>query len=370
MDRAKEYQKKRQTLTLFQLILMPLLLWLSLATPLSLTFEGWAVSITSNPYLVVILYFVLLSLYLFVFDFPFAVYSGFLLEHEYQLSNQTYAAWLKDYAKKSVLSFVFSLALIEGLFALIWNFPEAWWLIAWATFSVVSYGLGKIFPVVIVPLFYKYGKIEREELRKKILAMAAQYKMPLENVYTLNLSKTTKKANAAFMGMGKTKRVVLSDTLLDNFTDDEIEVVVAHELGHFIHRDIWRQLAFGLVTSLATFWIAFLLIDPLSAMFGLQGAQDIAALPLLFMIFFFVGLVLMPLQHGFSRMLERAADRFALETGPPASVFVSCMDKLGKVNLADPSPSPLYEWFFYDHPAIAKRIRFAETFQKLKGNVA
>ena len=360
-EKAKIYQKKRQTLTLVHLVLTPVILGVAVVTPLSFLFKEWAGRIAANPYASAGIFFILFSAYDLLFDLPFAFYSGFRLEHQFELSNQTFGAWLGDFLKKLLLSTAFSLALIEILYALVWNFPNCWWLFAWAGYAAVSYVMGKLFPVLIVPLFYKYGKVEDAPLKKRILGLAARYGLPVENVYSLNLSKTTKKANAAFMGMGRTKRVVLSDTLLANFTPDEIETVVAHELGHFKHHDIWKQLGFGLVTSLAAFWIAFKLMSRLAPVFGFGGVGDVAAMPLLFLIFYFFSLVLMPVQNGFSRRLERAADRFALTAFPRTEVFVSCMEKLGRVNLADPEPNPVYEWFFYDHPAIGKRIRMAQS---------
>ncbi len=358
--KAKAYQKKKQALSLFHLIYSPAVLFLTVALPVSAIFKDWAYTAITQDYGALALYFGFFSFFLLVLDFPFSIYSGFILEHQYALSNQTFAAWFKEFLKKSLLSFVFSLLLIEALFALIWNFPDTWWLMAWAGFALVSYGVGKIFPVWIVPLFYKYSPLNQDALRRRILDLANRYKMPVENVYSLNLSKTTKKANAAFMGIGKTKRVVLSDTLLEHFTDDEIEVVVAHELGHFIHRDIIKSLVFGIVISFFSFWIAFRALDPLAGIFGFEGAGDIAALPILFLIFYAISLILMPLQNGFSRWRERAADRFALAAFPKRDAFMTCMEKLGRVNLADPDPNPLYEWFFYDHPAIRKRIRMAQ----------
>jgi STE24 endopeptidase len=168
------------------------------------------------------------------------------------------------------------------------------------------------------------------------------------------------------MGMGKTKRVVLSDTLMEKFSHDEIETVVAHELGHFKHKDIWKQLSVGLFTSLAAFWIAFKLMNPLAETLGFEGVSDIAALPVLFLLFYLFSLILMPMQNGFSRWIERAADRFALEAYPRPEVFASCMNKLAEVNLADPNPSPLYEWLFFDHPSIGKRIQMARAWEASK----
>ncbi len=363
LGKAKEYQKKRQALSLFHLVLTPLLLAAAFVSPLSLMLKELALGVSANPYGTAAVYFVLLSLYFLAFDGPLGFYSGFVLEHQYELSNQALGSWAKEFTKKTLLSFVFSLALIEALYALIWRFPARWWLIAWAGYAGLSYVMGKIFPVLIVPLFYKYSQVENASLKERILTLAGRYGLPVENVYSLNLSKTTKKANAAFMGLGRTKRVVLSDTLIENFTPNEIETVVAHELGHFKHRDIWKQLGIGLVTSFLAFWIVFRWFAPLSKALGFEGAGDLAALPLLLLIFQLFFLVLMPLQNGYSRRVERAADRFALKAYPNPDIFISCMEKLARVNLADPEPHAVYEWFFYDHPAIAKRIKMAREWK-------
>lgn len=360
-DRAKEYQTIKRRLTLFHLLLTPALLGILLAS-------GWtfgmrqnaALLVGPNEWAVVAVYFVLFSLFFLIFDLPLSFYSGFMLEHQFGLSNQNFGQWLGDLAKKTLLSFALSLVLLEFLYLIIRHCPGTWWLWAWAAYAFVSYVLGKVFPVLIVPLFYKYGKLEDKELESKVLALAARYGMPVQNVYSLNLSKTTKKANAAFMGIGKTKRVVLSDTLIQNFSHAEVEVVVAHELGHYKHHDVWRLLAFGLVASLAAFAAGFWGMATLARGLSLDSAADVAGLPLLFLIFYAVNLILMPVTNGYSRRRERAADRFALKALATPDVFISCMNKLGTQNLADPEPPAWYEWFFYDHPSIGKRVAMAE----------
>jgi STE24 endopeptidase len=163
------------------------------------------------------------------------------------------------------------------------------------------------------------------------------------------------------MGLGKTKRVVLSDTLISQFTHPEIEVVVAHELGHYKHHDVWRFLGFGLVASLIAFAVGFWGMNALAPVLSLNSTADVAGLPLLFLIFYVVNLVLMPLMNGYSRRRERMADLFALKALETREVFISCMEKLGKQNLADPEPAPWYEWFFYDHPSIGKRIEMVKN---------
>ncbi|HOW87554.1 MAG TPA: M48 family metallopeptidase [Candidatus Omnitrophota bacterium] len=363
-DKAREYQAIRRRLTLFHLALTPALLVILVASGWTFLMRQNAVALTgSSEWRVVAVYFVLFSLFFLIFDLPLSFYSGFILEHRFGLSNQSFAAWLWDTAKKTLLSFVLSLALLECLYWIIRAEPLRWWLWAWAAYAFVSYILGKVFPVLIVPLFYKYGKLEDKELEGKVLKLAARFDMPVGNVYSINLSKTTKKANAAFMGIGKTKRIVLSDTLISGFTHPEIEVVVAHELGHYKHHDVWRLLAFGLFASLLAFAAGFWGMNRSVAWLGLSSAADIAGLPLLFLIFYIVNLVLTPLTSGYSRRRERAADIFALKALGDRDVFISCMSKLGEQNLADPEPPAWYEWLFYDHPSIGRRIGMAKDWK-------
>jgi STE24 endopeptidase len=358
--KAREYQRIRRRLSLFQLILTPSLLGILIASGWTFGMRQNAVALAGlSDWGVVAVYFILFSLFFLIFDLPLAFYSGFVLEHQFGLSNQSFGQWFSDLGKKTLLSFVLSFALLECLYLIIRMAPEYWWIWAWAAYAFVSYVLGKVFPVLIVPLFYKYGRLEDKELEAKVLQLAARFDMPVGNVYSLNLSKTTKKANAAFMGIGRTKRVVLSDTLIRNFTHAEVEVVVAHELGHYKHHDVWRLLAFGLAASLVAFAAGFWGMNFLTPALSLNSVADVAGLPLLFLIFYTVNLILMPTLNGYSRRRERAADRFALKALETREVFISCMSKLGEQNLADPAPPPWFEWLFYDHPSIGKRIEMA-----------
>lgn len=366
--KAKLYQSIKRRLTLFHLILTPALLGVLLAS-------GWTFGMRQNAVAfagisdwgVVAVYFSLFSLFFMIFDLPLAFYSGFVLEHRFGLSNQNFGQWIGDLGKRTLLSFALSLVLLECLYLIIRKCPGSWWVWAWVAYAFVSYVLGKVFPVVIVPLFYKYGRLNDGELEAKVLKLAARFDMPVRNVYSLNLSKTTKKANAAFMGIGRTKRVVLSDTLINGFTHAEVEVVVAHELGHYKHHDVWRLLGFGLAASLAAFAAGFWGMGSLSAALSFNSAADVAGLPLLFLIFYAVNLVLTPAMNGYSRRRERAADIFALKALGTREIFISCMEKLGEQNLADPEPPAWYEWFFYDHPSIGKRVEMARNMEAGQG---
>lgn len=363
LSQAKEYQKQKKVLSLIHLFLHPFVLFLFFALPVSAFIRDQVWLITSSDWIGVALYFTFFSLIMLLFEGGFSYYSGYVLERKFNLSNQTFAGWALDFGKKTALGFVFMLLLIEGLYALIREFPETWWLLAWAAFAAVSYGLGRFFPVFIVPLFYKYGPVNNERVKEKVVALANRYAMPLENVYSLNLSKTTKKANAAFLGLGKSKRVVLSDTLLENFTPEEIEMVVAHELGHFKHRDIWRFMGLSLVSTFIMFWFLYVKLDVYSRAWEMGGQTDLAAIPMLFLLLELFQLIWTPLQNFISRAVEKQADFFALKACQGKEHFISCMNKLAEVNLADPDPHPLIEWYFHDHPTIKKRIAFAESFQ-------
>lgn len=361
---AKQYQNIKQKMSLIHLSVTFVLLTGLVFTDVSRLFWGWAEHIHPFVPAALAFYFLFISLYFLIVDFPFSLFTGFLLEKAFHLSNHTFSTWFVDFLKKSILSFVFSLLLLELLALLLLHKPQDWWWVAWMGYALISFGVGKIFPVWIVPLFYKYGPIANESIKQKIIQMASRYQMPIENVYSLNLSRTTKKANAAFMGIGATKRVVLSDTLLEKFNEDEIEVVVAHELGHAIHKDIYKQLIFGMIASFLFFLAGYHLFPMVAEKTGYQSVQDMAALPVLFLIFYVLGFILTPLQSAFSRKLEYAADAFSLQVFPKKEAFVSCMRKLAEVNLADPEPDPVYEWFFYDHPSISKRIARANVMEK------
>ena len=364
LDKNKAYQKIRNWLSLAGILLSFAILSAAIVFRFTFTFYEWAAHSSTQPYGIVFFYFAIFTVYSGLFSFPLSFYSGFILEHRYDLSNQTFWAWLWDWKKRQLLGFAISAPLILILYALVWNFESSWWILGWAGYTIFSLVLGKLFPVLIVPLFYKYSPITDQVLKQKIESLAGRFNLAIQNVYSLNLSKTTKKANAAFTGLGKTKRVILGDTLLNSFTHDEIESVLAHELGHYKNKDIWKQFGFGVALSFVGFWLAFRFLGVSAEALGYGGAGDVRAFPLLCLIFYVFSLIMSPLGNAFSRFAERKADQFALETMQDPKSFVSAMRKLSDLNLADPNPHPLIEFFLYDHPAIAKRIRMAEHFAK------
>ncbi len=299
----------------------------------------------------------------FVAGLPLDVFEGFFLERRFRLSRQTFGEWFKDLLKKSAVAFVVSLVLLESVYFFLSQFPGSWWLWAACFWFFLSIVLARIFPYVILPLFFRVKPLEEGEVRRRILALFDRYRVRLKDIFVLDFSRKTVKANAMVSGLGATKRIFLADTLLEAFSPQEIEVVLAHELGHYLRHDTAKLVVTSLVSGIFSFGLAFVLFGYFLDVFGFAGPSDVAALPLLLLILFAAGFVLLPLQNGFSRVLERQADRFALEATRATEAFVSMMQKLGEKNLADFSPSRWVEIFLYDHPPIAKRIRMARVFQ-------
>lgn len=303
--------------------------------------------------------FVVVAAVQYVVSFPLSLYAGFVLEHRYALSRQTLLLWLRRDLGKSLLTLALGLVLIEGLFWLIWLLGPWWWLAAAGAAFGVSVILGQLVPVLILPLFYKIERLEQDELATRFQRLAAGTSLTIEGVYRLQLSVETVKANAMLAGLGRTRRVLLGDTLLDGFTLDEIEVVLAHELGHHVHRHIAKLIGLGLLFSLVSFFVC----DRLLAWWlggGFSYAQlPVHVLPLLLLVITGLSLLSSPVLNAVSRHFERQCDRYALErTGRPAA-YVAAFTKLARLNKADPQPPWLEVVLFHDHPPIAERLRVA-----------
>ena len=361
-EEAKRYQALKNRLMLISLALQGALLCLAIAAGWTWLFKAWAgfLGRASSPWALVFFYFLIFSFYLLLLEFPLNVYSGYVLEKRFGLSAQNFKGWLWQDFKKQILSFLFSAVLVEALYFLLRSFPENWWLFAWAGWFAVTVLIGKFAVVLFLPLFYKSTRLEDERLRGKITGLLEKYHFPVKDIYVINLSKTTRKANAAFTGIGSTRRVLLADTLLAHFTHDEIETVVAHELGHCKKRHLVKGVIYNTAVSFGVFYAAFLALKHWAVPLGFESPADIAAFPLLGLVTFAAGLILMPAGNAYSRFHETEADDFALKECPDRGAFISALKKLGSQNLADFEPHPLIEFFLYSHPSLGKRISRAE----------
>ncbi|MHC4572299.1 MAG: M48 family metalloprotease [Planctomycetota bacterium] len=281
-----------------------------------------------------------------------------MLEHKFLLSNQTVIDWLKQSIKKWLLSLVMLLVAGEALYFFLRHFPNNWWLVATATWILLAIVLGKLTPVLIIPLFYKCTPLASEELKERLLRLGKDCGVGIKRVFEVQLSKETQKANAAVAGFGKGRRILLGDTLLRSYSDEEIEAIFAHELGHVCLFHTWKILGFGAAISMASFYLTFLLFKAGLSFFGFDQIYDIAAFALLALILMLMGLLFMPIQNGFLRRLEKYADMFALGHIQNKQSFISAITKLGNQNLSDPSPSRLVEFLLYTHPPMSKRLRY------------
>ncbi|MFA5190215.1 MAG: M48 family metallopeptidase [Verrucomicrobiia bacterium] len=294
---------------------------------------------------------------------PWSYFGGFHLEHRFNLSNQTLAGWIWDEVKGFALTLVFMGVVAEAVYALLRATGAWWWAWTAAFMTAFSLLLNFILPVVIIPIFYKLTKLEDESLAAKLSAMAGQVGARVVGVFRIALGEKTKKANAAFAGFGRTRRILLGDTLLANFSAPEIELVLAHELAHFHFHDIWKNMVIGAALTAGGLWASDLW---LRAMVG-GDLANIEHLPLLALGMMMFGLITSPLTRAWSRRAEYRADWFALEMTRDAAVFESAMRKLAGQNLADMEPHPVVEFLFHDHPALSKRIAKASEWRQTLG---
>lgn len=368
-DKAARYHRLKRRVSLASLAWSILLLGGLLATDGSLALRDWAEGVAGMvpaplaSAATVLFYVSGLTLISEIGSLPLAFYSTFVVERRYGLSNESSGAWLKDQAK----SFAIGLVLGAGAASVIYFFirlsPTGWWLLAGAAFALVIIGLTNLAPILLLPLFYTLKPLARESLRVRLVAMAERAGARVLGVYEWGLAEKTKKANAALTGIGSTRRILVSDTMLAEYSEEEIEVVMAHELAHHVHGDIWKGIVFEGLLILAGFFVAARVLSLGVGPLGLKGADDVAGLPLLLLAAGAVSLVMMPAAHAISRSHERRADRFALQLTKNPGAFVSAMRRLGAQNLAEEDPSRLVQWLFHSHPPMRERIAAAQSFK-------
>ncbi len=291
-------------------------------------------------------------------------YYGFRIERQYHLSTQRFRSWLWDEAKGFLVALVLGSVVVELLYFTIRQWPENWWLLAWALFMVLFIVLAQLAPIVLFPIFYKFEPLEDEDLRRRLVVMSERAGTRVRGVYRWKLSEKTKKANAALTGLGATRRIILADTLLDNYTPDEIEAVLAHELGHHVHRHILKSIFVQAAITLLGFWAANWTLHMAVEQGMFLRISDFANLPLLALVSVVLSFLLMPALNAYSRFNERQADRYAFESIASVDPFISSMNKLAEQNLAEKTPSGFVEWFFHSDPSISKRLAAAEAWNR------
>ncbi|MCX5644554.1 MAG: M48 family metallopeptidase [Phycisphaerae bacterium] len=357
-NRAKRYSKSKLTVGVVKLALGFVFLLAFLLSGASEKLYGLFHGVTDNYHLDLSGYLLVFSTVYYLLFLPLDFYSDVTLERRYGLSNQTTAGWLARSAKEWGLSTLLVVGVLNLLYAVIRNLPDWWWLVAAIGWFVLLVLISKITPAVIVPLFYKTVPLKDHELADRLLALAGRCGVRVKRVFEIKLSRETNKANAAVVGLGHQRRILIGDTLLTLCSDDEIEAVFAHELGHVALHHPWKLLAGGAASFVLGFYLLYLVLGPSSVALGFQGPADIATVPLLMLWIAGFGFLSKPLQTAYSRRLEKQADLFTLDKVEKPETLASALTKLADRNLADPTPSRIVETLFYTHPPIAKRIAY------------
>jgi STE24 endopeptidase len=299
-------------------------------------------------------------------DIPFSLYSTFVIEKKYGFSTITPQLWLIDLVKSLVISVILMALLFIPFFALIHWLPQSWWFAAWVFFALFQMLMIWLYPLVIAPLFNKYVPVKDDDLRERIMAMAGQAGLKAEGIFEVDAGKRSRHSNAYFTGLGRSKRIVLFDTLLATHSHDEIVAVLAHEIGHWKLRHVLKQLILMEVVALAGFYLVYLLMGwpYLYDTFGFAGPLPYAGLLLAAIVlkppvFFFT-----PLGAAISRKYERDADRYVLGLVGSTRYLAQALKRLAKENLANLHPHPTYVAFYYSHPPLAQRVERLQAMDK------
>ena len=363
---AREYARIKRRLWLADTSLNAIyaLAWLVLGWSVGL--RAWLAGFHASDWLLVPGFAALFGGIYFLLDLPLSYYSGFVLPHHFDQSNQTLRDWIIDQLKSLLIAIPLGLVLLEVLYAFLRAFPDTWWLWAAGALLVFQVLMVNLAPVLIMPLFNKFVPLgeEHAELAERLMNLAARANTKVQGVFKMDISRRTNAANAALTGLGNTRRIIIGDTLINEFTPDEIETVLAHELGHQVHKDIPLLIGFGTLTTLLGFYLVSLTLNWAADLFHFNGPADIAGLPAFMLVLGAYSLIVMPLENAFSRWRESMADEYALQTTGKKEAFASAFTRLANQNLSEVDPEAWVVFMFFDHPPLNERIGMARAFQE------
>jgi STE24 endopeptidase len=296
-------------------------------------------------------------------DLPFTLYNTFVLEKKYGFSTITWKIWMSDLIKSLIVSVILMGIMICTFMAFVYYLPKSWWFWAWVFFTLFEIILLWLYPVLIAPLFNKYEPIRDELLKEKITALLDKVGLKAKGIYQVDAGKRSRHTNAYFTGIGKTKRIVLYDTLLASHSSEEIIAVLAHEIGHWKKKHIVKQFVFMIGISLVLLYLVYLVAGSpiLYSAFGIQHTPVYAGL---FLVSLYLGAIkffLSPVGAAVMRRYEREADRMAFELTGDSQPMINALKRLAKDNLSNLHPHPLYVWFYYSHPPLIERIEFLQA---------
>jgi STE24 endopeptidase len=367
-QQAKQYNRIKRRLWLVETSF-------SLLYTLAWLITGWATGLRawltttwpwmSNEWLLVPVFVLIFGAISSILEAPLSYYSGFVLPHRFDQSNQTLKDWIIDQLKGLAISLPIGLIVLELLYLALRVTGGLWWLWAAGGLLVFQVLIANLAPVLIMPLFNKYVPLgeEHAELAARLMKLAENAHTTVKGVFKFDMSKRTKAANAALTGIGSTRRIVLGDTLINEFSLDEIETVLAHELGHHVNKDIPLLIAFGTLSTALGLYLASLAMNWAVGAFGFNGIADVAAFPALTLVLSLYGLLTMPLDNGFSRWRERMADAYALKSTGKNEAYISAFTRLANQNLGEIDPEKWVVLLFHSHPPLGERIEMARNWK-------
>ena len=361
-SRARAYHRRQLALSLTEIALSAIYLLVLVGARAAVSLTGWIGQWTSRWWLELAVALVILAAGHRLLTMPLTWVGRYWLPRRYGLLHQSLGRWLLDLMKAGLLGGALGLVAVEIVYGLM-RVTSWWWLWSAAVFLIGYAVLALVAPIWLVPLFYRVTPLPNAPLKTRLLALADRVGVPVTGIGVVDQSRKSRTANAAVTGLGRTRRILLFDTLLNEFTPEEIEAVVAHELAHQLHGDIRRGLLVQGALTLVTLWVADRALREGARLLALEGPADPAGLPFFGLVLLTLSLVALPMANGWSRHVERTADRFALETIPDPGGFIQAMERLAGLNLAERDPHPIEEFFFYSHPSIGRRIAHARQFR-------
>jgi STE24 endopeptidase len=325
--------------------------------------------LVSSRFVQTLLYFAIFYTAYTILSFSFSYLSEYVIERKYGFSTQSFASWLTDYIKSLLVGLLLGVLVFETVYIVTYHAPLLWWL--WLSLIMILFSviLANLFPVVLLPLFYKTTAVENESLKERITTLCGQASVNLKGIYSINLSSKSTKANAAVVGLGNTKRILIGDTLMQKYTEDEVVATVAHEIIHYKESHIWWLILWQALISISMFFVFSRIYPFIYRWAGFNHVSQIAAFPLFAIIFVVLLAAVKPLGSAISRYYERRGDLGALVLTKNADAFISLMAKFCNEQLIIAYPNPLVEWYKYSHPSPGRRIEFAENWEKPESDI-
>ena len=357
---AKEYRRANLRIGIPSQIVSACFIFVLLYFNLSRALVTWLNSFASGRFVLALFYFAVFYLVYTILSFFFSFLSDYVIEHQYGFSTQNFAQWLVDYVKSFVIGLLLGALVFETVYVVTYHAPQLWWF--WLSLIMILFSviLANLFPVVLLPLFYKTTAVENGSLKERITALCDRSSVKLKGIYSINLSSKSTKANAAVVGLGNTKRILIGDTLMQKYTEDEVIATVAHEITHYKESHIWWLILWQALITIGMFFVFSRIYPFIYRWVGFGDVSEIAAFPLFAAIFAVLSAAVKPLGSGISRYYERRADRGSIALTKNADAFISLMAKFCNEQLIIAYPNRLVEWYKYSHPSPGRRIAFAE----------